>query len=73
MFIRFAELSSFFSYKTEKRFWHLMFLPMSGSQFASTHKRTGSGIKVRKKIKIADHATTVRRGPSITCGCSTFG
>ncbi len=68
MFPRFAELSSFFSRKTRKRFWYLMFLRMWRNEFALTYKRTGSGTKVRKKIKMADQAMTVRMGPSITWG-----
>ncbi len=68
MFLRFTELSSFFSRKNRKRFWYLMFPRMWRSEFMSTYKRTGSGIRVRKKIKMADQAMTVRMGPSITWG-----
>ena len=68
MFTRFTKLSSFFSRKTRKRSWHLIFLRMWRNEFASTYKRTGSGTKVRKKIKMADQAMTVRMGPSITWG-----
>ena len=68
MFPGFAELSSFFSRKTRKRFSHLMFLRIRRNEFPSTHRRMGSGTKVRKKIKMADQAMTVRMGPSLTWG-----
>ena len=45
-----------------------MFPRMWRSEFMSTYKRTGSGTKVRKKIKMADQAMTVRMVPSITWG-----
>ena len=68
MFARFGKLSSFFSYKTGKRFPYLTFHYIRKNQFAPTQKRTGSGTKVRKKMKMADHAIAVRRGFSPTWG-----
>ena len=66
MFTRRGKLSSFFSRKTRKHFLYLTFPPMRINQFATSQKRTGSGTKVRKNIKMADHAIAVRTGPSIT-------
>ncbi len=68
MFLRLGKLSSFFSWKTGKRFLYLTFDHIREIQSASTQKRTGGGTKVRKKIKMADQVIAVRTGSRVTWG-----